>query len=302
MRQNPPYILWSKEYEIKDQSDPNSCFVRLRRLGAMPFARPQKNHFHPEIEIALFLEGYGTYVVNRKTYPIEPGDIFLCGSMVQHCFSDITGPEGIVFLTLHFEPRFIWSRGSNLFDAKYLRIFEELDGTMEYRLPRCANTDQASELLMHMEQEFIGQEADYEAMVKVLLLRMLVLFNRMLPPAVYRRQNIPSVTNLEQVEAVMTYIQTHLSDQLRLEQLADIAHLSPCYFSAIFKRLNGMSPWNYITAKRIELAQNLLSSSSMSMTDVAQACGYNNAANFNRAFRQICNMAPSAWSKSVRQG
>lgn len=302
MRQNPPYVQWVKEYEITDQRDPNSCFLRLRRLGASPFARPQKNHFHPEIEIALFLEGRGTYVVDRKIYPIEPGNIFLCGSMVQHCFSDIEGPNGIVFLTLHFEPYFIWSRGNNLFDAKYLRVFEELGDTLEYFLPRSQTTDTVGELLLSMEREFINREPDYEAMVKVLLLHILVLFNRMLPPSCLSKPSTSSSTNLEQVEEAMVYIQAHLAESLRLEQLAAIAHLSPCYFSAIFKRLNGMSPWSYITAKRIEMAQDLLASSGMSMTEVAQATGYNNAANFNRAFRQICNMSPSDYRRNLQRG
>ena len=73
--------------------------------------------------------------------------------------------------------------------------------------------------------------------------------------------------------------------------------MRPCYFSAIFKRLNGVSPWRYITAKRIELAQDLLTRNRMSITEVSQIAGYNNADNFIRAFRQITGTSPSAYRK-----
>jgi len=297
MNQKAPYLLWVTEDMICEQSEPRACLLRLRRLRAAPCVREPQNHFHPEIEISLFLQGHGSYIVNKKCYPITPGDIFLCRSMDQHCFSEIDGPDGLTFLTIHFEPRFIWSPGNDMFDAKYLQVFENVGRTIEHRLPKCSRTEQISRNILNMEQEFIGHEADYEAMVKALLLRMLVLLNRLLPADAQSGAAPASGSNMEQIEEAMAYIQAHLTEPILLSDLAKAAHMSPCYFSAIFKRLNGVSPWRYITAKRIELAQDLLTRNRMSITEVSQIAGYNNAANFNRAFRQITGTSPSAYRK-----
>ena len=51
---------------------------------------------------------------------------------------------------------------------------------------------------------------------------------------------------------VYEYISSHLEEKLDLKVLADIAGMSPNYFSTLFKKLNGITLWDYITAKRIE--------------------------------------------------
>lgn len=302
MNQDAPYIRWVNTYTIPDEGQSRDCLLRLRRLSAAPFVRPLQNHFHPEIEISVFLEGRGTYVVNRQEYPIVPGAVFLCGSMDQHCFSDIEGPDGLIFFTIHFEPRFVWSKGSNMFDARYLRVFDALGKEVEHRLPNGEIAEKILRICLSMEQEFMNRETDYDAMVKSQLLRMLVYLNRLLPKDALKEQSLPSSANLVQIEKAMTYIHDHLTEAMTLEEVAGAAHMSACYFSVIFKRLNGLSPWSYIASKRIEMAQNLLLESDMTVMEISNACGYNNAANFNRAFKQVTDMSPSTYRKLASEG
>lgn len=75
-----------------------------------------------------------------------------------------------------------------------------------------------------------GHEADYEAMVKALLLRMLVLLNRLLPADAQSGAAPASGSNMEQIEEAMAYIQAHLTEPILLSDLAKAAHMSPCYF------------------------------------------------------------------------
>ena len=56
------------------------------------------------------------------------------------------------------------------------------------------------------------------------------------------------------INEAIAYIDRHLSENIRLADLAAIAHVSPAYFSTLFKRLNGLSPIEYIVHKRIQLA------------------------------------------------
>lgn len=90
-----------------------------------------------------------------------------------------------------------------MFDAKYLQVFENVGRTIEHRLPKCSRTEQISRNILNMEQEFIGHEADYEAMVKALLLRMLVLLNRLLPADAQSGAAPASGSNMEQIEEAM---------------------------------------------------------------------------------------------------
>jgi len=291
-----PYILSVKESHICEQG---ATYLRLGRWKSAPLARPLRSHYHPEIEIALFLQGHGKYVIHDQTFDIEPGDIFIFNSMQQHCVSYIEGPSGLTYITIHFERRFIWSSGSNMFDRKYLRVFDTLEKNQLSRLQRGPITDEITSLILDMEQEFFRKDAGYEPMIKATLLRVLVLLNRLMPSADEEDASYSSShTNLVRIERAMEYIHDHLAEPILLSDLAQQAHMSECYFSTVFKKLNGVSPWVYITIKRIEKACVLLKQSSQSITEVSAACGYNNTANFNRAFRQIMKMSPSDYRKN----
>ena len=100
------------------------------------------------------------------------------------------------------------------------------------------------------------------------------------------------------IDEAMSYINDHLCDELSLDEISGHAGMSRGYFSNVFKNLNGISVWTYITGKRIELAMNYLRSSDMSITEIAGRCGFNNIANFNRSFRMVAHVTPREYRRS----
>jgi AraC-like DNA-binding protein len=235
------------------------------------------------------------YQVGERTYTIEPGDVFCFGSHEVHCITEIDDGADMVLMNIHFEPRFIWSPGNELFDAKYLRIFLDRDDPFTHRLDR-EHTATASvrQLLLQIEQEFISAQPEYELMVKILLLTVLATVNRHFARR-DGRQSAGAVRSqsLQQIEQAMLFIDSHLTVDLNLDDLARAANLSRSYFSTTFKRLNGVSPWDYLTARRIARALELISRTDMTILEIACQCGFNNTANFNRAFRKITGKVPS---------
>lgn len=71
--------------------------------------------------------------------------------------------------------------------------------------------------------------------------------------------------------------------------------MSRTYFCTVFKKLNGISPWDYITIKRIEKSIGLIKNEDMSMLEVACACGFNNSTNFNRSFKKVTGKTPGEY-------
>ena len=63
---------------------------------------------------------------------------------------------------------------------------------------------------------------------------------------------------LEHINQVLQYIDDHLGEELRLSELAAVAHISPSYFSAVFKRYNGLPPVEYVVARRVRRAVELI--------------------------------------------
>lgn len=287
--------------EIRDAIIPSATrgdyWLRLFNVHVPSGKRMFREHHHPAFEIVLIKSGSGTYTVAGKSYDIQAGDIFLYSSNEIHCITEIGGPSEMVLMNIHFMPHFIWSAGSDLFDAKYLRIFFCRNKRFENRLDRANPArEKVRSLLLEMETEMAGRPADHPQMIKALLLQVLVILSR----------NFDSVTDAEdelqlykqnfaRIEKATQYIRQNLTSDLNLTDIAQAATLSRAYFSTIFKRLYGMTPWDYIAARRIEQAIALFEDPSLTILEIAFQCGYNSTANFNHAFRKVTSRTPTAY-------
>ena len=94
-----------------------------------------------------------------------------------------------------------------------------------------------------------------------------------------------------------SYIIDHYDDRLSLEMIADHFYVNKCYLSRIFKEVSGFTVNEYINMIRIRRARELLSGSSMSITEVSESVGYENITYFERVFNQYTQTSPSRYRK-----
>ena len=89
------------------------------------------------------------------------------------------------------------------------------------------------------------------------------------------------------------YVDENFTTDISNKELAKLANMSQNHFLNIFKKLNNLTPYNYIVRKRIEYALKLLDETDMSVLDVAYACGFNNTASFYSLFKKYIGKSPS---------
>lgn len=96
------------------------------------------------------------------------------------------------------------------------------------------------------------------------------------------------------VERARTYIQEHYGEsELSVERLCDHLHLSPAYFSTLFKRETGMSFTAYVTVTRMEAAAEALRGSEDKTYLIARRCGYEDANYFSYVFKKHFGVTPT---------
>ena len=95
------------------------------------------------------------------------------------------------------------------------------------------------------------------------------------------------------LKRVAAYVDAHLQDALTLQDLANIACLSPYHFAHMFKQSTDLSPHQYVLKRRLEQAHTLILHSPHSLIQIAQQCGFNNASHFSRRFKQHFGILPS---------
>lgn len=103
------------------------------------------------------------------------------------------------------------------------------------------------------------------------------------------------------IEQIKQYIDEHLHEDLSLNKLAEIVHLSPSYVSTLFRDMTSMTFTEYLGHSRMERAAGLLFSSSMTVSQIAQQTGYPNVQYFCTKFKNTYGLTPASYRKSERQ-
>jgi AraC family transcriptional regulator len=91
---------------------------------------------------------------------------------------------------------------------------------------------------------------------------------------------------------VLDYIAENLAGDLGLEELADVAGMSPHYFSELFRKSVGRPPHQYVVSQRIERAKEFLRNPKHSVLEAGLSAGFQNPSHFARSFRRIVGATP----------
>lgn len=100
-------------------------------------------------------------------------------------------------------------------------------------------------------------------------------------------------------EAVLRYIDEHLSEEIRLTDLSQLVFLNPNYFIRCFKNRIGMSPMEYILMTRVNRAKHLLQTSALPIKDISFMCGFSTVYYFDRIFKRYTGITPSVYRNSA---
>ncbi len=101
--------------------------------------------------------------------------------------------------------------------------------------------------------------------------------------------------------AVTEYIERHLCEQITLEKLAETVHFSTSYLSSRFKERWGVPLMQYVNSLRIEKAKQMLLVSEETVSEIAQAVGFNSLHYFSRFFKQKVGVSPNAYRLAAKK-
>ena len=88
------------------------------------------------------------------------------------------------------------------------------------------------------------------------------------------------------IKDIKQYIAAHLTESITLAEISEAVHLTPSYCCTVFSRYTGQSIVQFINASRIELAKGMMVTSDRTLTEISEACGFNDYNYFSRLFKQ----------------
>lgn len=241
-------------------------------------------HTHDFLEISIVLEGQADYTIEEQEFQLNAGQIMLFNPGIHH------GEEqrpGTYSHQLHIGLTNISLDGlkRNHFPTK-----KAILNLGEYQWEFL---DKAWRLV----KEYGEEQPEFQLMVKALIIEMLVLILRSLEKVQDNNVTLALSKNAKRkqylVNHAIYYLENHHTQEITLEQLADTLYVSPTYLSKVFKESTGMSPINYLIQVRLKHAKELLANDQLTIREISQAVGYQDAYHFSKLFKKYYGVSPS---------
>lgn len=163
-------------------------------------------------------------------------------------------------------------------------------------LAHTASSDQSGDGLTFLYQEFVSQVSTLKD--PDLLERC---FTNFAHKAADIYGHIAGDVGFRQITEAKQYIAEHFHEPLQLSEVAKRLYLSTAYFSRLFKEKTGTTFSDYLAGCRVEQARRLLSTTDLSVAEVASAIGYQEANSFSRLFKARTGQSPSDYRASQRR-
>ncbi|GGH15486.1 AraC family transcriptional regulator [Paenibacillus segetis] len=257
----------------------------------------QRLHWHRALEINWITRGSGIYIINGREYPFGEGDLFLIDSDDLHRAYEGKDLEMVIVM---FEPTLLVSE--QRYDHEILRPFRSTGTHFSNQIShKHQSSKRLTKYIADMQREYKAAERGYSSALHGLLLLFLTDINRCFKNEEGEKLRA-NTKHLEQIRNVIGVMESQVSYPWTLKELANLVHLSPSRFSALFNTVVGTSPMNYLVQLRLEHAVEMLEQGEQSILNIAEASGFRNLSNFNRLFLQHMGVSPTGHLRRIRGG
>lgn len=261
-----------------------------------------RNVISPFSRMYLIDEGKAAVYMNKKKYDLSPGELFIipkftfhmyeCDNYMNHyyiCFFDqLIGGQSLFDNTeIHYQ------LPATEMDRMLMLRFTALNPGCAVQDPDPKTYDNTPDMYT-VNQNKVNYNLSKEIESNGILLQ---LFSRFLGET--QLLDSKSRNQYERLTKIFSYIDNHLDQNIQVSSLAQLMCLSSDHFTRVFKQVSGMSPNQYIQAKRIERAQTLLLASRLSTKEIAETVGIPNLSQFSKLFSKQTGYAPREYRDTI---
>lgn len=260
----------------------------LQDIGKQEF----EFHYHDFDKIIIFLSGKVTYLIEGRSYELQPYDIVLVNhNEIHRPLIDTGFPyERII---VYLSPDFLQSYRTDQYDLE--ACFQKARETHAHVL-RISQPEQRSmfQTIQKLEKTGSSQEFADSLYSQLLFLEFIIQLNR---TALHQKLNyLQTAASDPRILDIIDYINNHLAETLDIDRIAIQFHFSRYYLMRLFKQETGYTLGHYITSKRLFAARELLSQD-IPITEICYRCGFQNYSTFSRAYKLEFHESPVSTRK-----
>ncbi len=290
-----------KTYHLSDIADHPGFPFRIERGW---LTSGFEIHSHDFSELTVILKGTALHEINGSVYSVQAGDVYVLQGETAHGFSDVRDLE---FYNMMFPadalrgtaiPGF-WPigqdvRGMSGFQALFvLEPYYRKEHRFLNKLRlNAVQLGEIDTLLRGMLQEYKAGDEGFRSLIQSGFLAVLIRLSRWM--------GMPEelqTGNLRQMAEAVAWMESAFTEPITLTELAARACLSERHFTRVFLANYRIPPMEYLQQLRLRHACDLLRIRGVTITRVAQDCGWRDGNLFTRQFRLRYGMTPTSYRK-----
>lgn len=254
-------------------------------------------HTHTVYDLHCSVEGSYYLVTDRRRILVQPGSLVIVAPGVYH--STERDPNCQTVRRISFKLSFLHRLAENPLlppenghDADCDMAFAAIS-----HVAVLEDTFSCAAQLRTIREELAQGQFGHYQRVQGLLVSLVVDLVRALQSTGSTPEHQPTLLHDARREKIEEFFNTYAMGSICQEQLAEALHLSPRQLSRILHKFYGMSFKEKLLHTRIAVAKNLLGSTTRSVGDIAELCGYEYESSFTHAFKRCTGMTPLEFRK-----
>ncbi|UZO80943.1 AraC family transcriptional regulator [Aquimarina sp. ERC-38] len=248
-------------------------------------------HYHSEYEINYITNFYGKRIAGDSIERCDTEELALLGPGLQHIWTSDTPETNATVITLQFSEGFLGN-----IDKEY-RIF--------HKIKELLNLSKKGIHFSKPTRDKVGKKL--EKLVTLEDLPSFFLFIEILQDLAVSKDkyilssSVPKGSSQQvksrRINKVIQHIYDHYQKDLKLDDLAHIANMSPSAFSHFFKKRTNINFTQFLLNYRLSMASKLLVETELAINEISFKVGFKTLSNFNRSFKRKYNVSPRQFKR-----
>jgi AraC-like DNA-binding protein len=261
------------------------------------------SHWTP-LSLKFAFGGYEHYILGNMKYGVGNGSyLILNRDTVYESLIDSDSP--VETLTLNFTSEFVDDVFYSSFNSdEYLLDYPELRDRYPVNFfQKLYKKDNVIDLYLNRLRKKINHSyTDPNRLNEILHGVLEHAFNTQLSASgeverIVSKKRSTRIELFNRLNRAKDYIRSNYSEQIDLQKLSTIACLCPHHFLRKFKSFFRVSPHQYLTTIRLEMAKDMIESSILSITEICLSSGYESLSSFSDLFKKRYGSSPENYRK-----
>lgn len=256
------------------------------------------NHWHPELELHVILNGSVEYNINGTSYVVEKGCGIYIASTVVHMAKSLS--EHTIGYDITVSLQFL----SNL--MQYTNC-EQYIAPLFIHQPECLPITPERKEGFHIldslrkMHDAESTQAAYDLFFLEHFIRIIRNLIALFPRSLESSEDSSKLFRKERMKDMIDYIHQNYAQSITIQDIASAANISKSECYRCFSEFSEMTPTDYINKFRLQQAAKLLITSDHSMADICYMTGFNNTSYFAKKFKEHYKISPTAYRTNRAQ-